>query len=203
MDSYVVIDVETTGFNSQSDDIIQIGAWRIENGVAVSCFDTLVKPTMSVPREVTKITGITNEMVASELTFEEICPDLMDFVGDLPLLGHNLIFDYTFISTKAKRAGYDFTKKGLRTGICTLKLARKYLSNIPSRKLGDLADFFKINLEGGALHNAKYDAYMTKLIYDRFKDKYSNISTVVIPEYISQPEKSYGKETKTETLSFT
>ena len=206
MNSFVTLDLETTGFSAKTSEIIEIGAWKVENGVVTSKFCTLVKPLGYIPRDVQALTGITNEMVASELSIEEVLPNFFDFCGNLPFLGHNLQFDYSFLCEKGKQMGLDFTLGGMRCGIDTCKLSAKYLTNTASNKLKDVADYFSINVQADSMsfHRAGFDAYMTKLIYDRFKYLFPNIPNVTNPDFLDKKDsKEYGRVVNDDTLSFT
>ena len=97
MVSFVSLDLETTGFSPYNNEIIQIGAWKIKDGVVVDKFDTYVKPIQYIPREVQALTKITPDMVADYPSVDEILPEFYAFCEDLPFLGHNLQFDYNFL----------------------------------------------------------------------------------------------------------
>ena len=93
-DTYVVFDIETTGFSALSDQIIEIGALKVKDGKVVDRFIEFVKPDVPITSGITGITGITNEMVANARDTREIICDLVDFCGDDVLIGHNIMFDY-------------------------------------------------------------------------------------------------------------
>ena len=130
MKDYIVLDLETTGFSPETCEIIEIGAWKVKEGVVVDKFCTLVRPLTYIPRDVQSITGITNEMVATCDTMEVILPEFFDFCEDLPFLGHNLPFDYRFLEYRGKFIGVDFSLKGSRLGIDTLYLSKKLLPDL-------------------------------------------------------------------------
>lgn len=205
MDNFIALDFETTGLSASSNEIIEIGAWKVKDGVVVSKFCQLVRPVCYVTRDIQELTGITNEMLASELTFEEVVADFYDFCEDLPFLGHNLDFDYRFICQKSKPLGYDFSLNSQRCGIDTCKLSKMYLKNIENNKLKTVAEYFKISLDAkqGGFHRAGYDAYITKLVYDRFRYLYPNLAGVLIPVVLDKLDtKEYGRVTCADTLSF-
>lgn len=203
MKDYVSIDLETTGFSADKDDIIEIGAWKVKQGVVVDKFTTLVRPIAYIPRTIQQLTGITMEDVKDCETVEPNIIELYDFCEDLPFLGHNLSFDFNFLQAKGKAVGLDFSLKRRRCGIDTLKLSKKYL-NLENNKLETVASHFNIQLdaERGGYHRAGYDAYITKLIYDRFALLYPKCEGVSIPELIALDNKNYGKVVNNETLSF-
>lgn len=202
MKDYVVLDLETTGFSAENNEIIEIGAWKIKDGVAVEKFCHLVKPLGVIPLDIQKITGVTSDMVADALTFDELVADLYDFCGDLPLLGHNIKFDYSFICAKGKKMGYDFTLGGRRCGICTLELSRKLLK-LDNNSLSSVSSFFRIDLKSDnlAFHRAEYDAYLTKLVYDRFLYLYP-ISSVLNESLLDKDKRNYGKVENNDVLEF-
>lgn len=203
MNSFISIDLETTGFSTETCDIIEIGAWKIKDDVVVDKFCSLVRPYIYIPRNIQQITGITMEDVQDCEPIEPNLISLFEFCEDLPFLGHNLQFDYRFLLAKGKNLGLDFSLDGTRTGICTLKLAKSLLK-LESNHLSDVANHFQISLDDskGGYHRAGYDSYVTKLIYDRFKVYYPMANGVVLPELLSIDDKKYGKVVNNETLSF-
>ncbi|MEN8241440.1 MAG: 3'-5' exonuclease, partial [Chloroflexota bacterium] len=97
MSSIVAIDLETTGLDSKTDTIIEIGAIRFNNRRIEEEFSTLINPQRPISNFITRLTGITNLMVQNSPTIDEVLPELADFVGDLPILGHNVKFDVGFL----------------------------------------------------------------------------------------------------------
>jgi DNA polymerase III subunit epsilon len=166
LDKYVVVDLETTGLRAKDDKIIEIGAILVENGKEVKTFETFVNPGKLIPPIITQVTNITNEMVSNAPYMEDIVDDFMDFMGDYTLLGHNLMFDYSFIKKVAINGGYTFERKGLDT----LKLARKYLEELESKKLDYLCSYF--NIEDENHHRALNDARATYILYDILCNRY-------------------------------
>ena len=98
MNTYVVIDIETTGFSTDSE-IIEIAALKIADGIIISTFQTLIKPSVPIPSIVKRLTSITDKMVENAPSIQETLPDLLKFIGDKPLVGHNIsTFDIPFIN---------------------------------------------------------------------------------------------------------
>ena len=204
MTDYVVVDLETTGFSSDIHEIIEIGAYKVVNGVAVEKFNTLVSPKCYIPRSIETITGITNEEIKIAPHLEQILPKFYEWQKGFPLLGHNLSFDYEFLCKYGKQLDLAFTEVLTKTGIDTLKLARRYLS-IKSNKLGKVAEYFNIHLEETndmKYHRAGYDAYVTKLIYDKFLELYPSVPDIKMPEKLTVEDIRYGKVVNNDTLSF-
>lgn len=204
MQTYITVDLETTGFSALSHEIIEIGAWKVVDGVVKDKFTTLVRPYGYVSREIQNITGITFDMLKDEETVQQVLPEFFEWCGDMPFLGHNLSFDYGFLVKRGQDIGLDFSLKGQRQGICTLKLSRKYLGSLPSHKLEDVATHYNIMLDQsrGGYHRAAYDSYVTKLVYDRFVLGYPTFLDVQMPELLSVDDKKYGKVVNNNVLSF-
>lgn len=163
---YVAMDLETTGLNPRTDKIIEIGAVRVRNGVAEEKFCTYVKPARAIPERITELTGITNEDVSGAPYMEEVLPHFLDFLGEDYLLGHNIIFDYSFIKKAAVNQKLTFE----RAGIDTLKIARRFLTGLASRNLGFLCKFYEIPLEEA--HRAYHDAHAAHLLYQRLGEEF-------------------------------
>lgn len=197
MRSYVVVDIETTGTQPLKSDIIEIGAVYIENHQVVKKYSSLVKPTQEISEYIESITGINDAMVANERPIEEVLPEFLDFCGEVPLVGHNLVvFDYRMLKVKATRLGLPFKKEA----VDTLIVARKLLSELPSRKLGDLCDYYGIDLVNA--HRAYDDAYATYQLYEQLYDAFGNqapelfvpeVQTWEVPEFvpITSKQKSF------------
>lgn len=199
---FVSLDLETTGFSTDTCDIIEIGAWKIKDGVVVDKFNTLVRPILYIPRTVQNITGITMEMVENCETIDTIGVEFFDWCEDLPFLGYNLPFDYKFLCSKGKPLGVDFSLKGTRQGIDVLHLVKKYCS-FSSNKLRNVATEMQISLgESKDFHRAGYDSYVTKLVYDRLLFSYPKIFEVTNPKVLDLNDGQYGKVVNNDTLSF-
>lgn len=169
MNTYVVVDIETTGTHPLTSDIIEIGAVYIEKGEVIGKFNQLICPTQEILPYITLITGITNEMVQYEPPIETVMPQFLEFCKEAPLIGHNIIlFDYRMLKVKAVSLGLDFNK----TGADTLVIARKMLQDLPSRKLGDLCEHYDIVLEHA--HRAYDDAFATHELYQKLYGQFFN-----------------------------
>lgn len=205
MNEYVSVDLETTGLSPETSDIIEIGAWKIKDGVVVDKFVTLVRPVIYIPRTVQEMTGITMDDVADCQTIEPTLLEFHDWCSNLPFLGHNLPFDYRFLCHKGKFIGLDFSLNGARCGIDTLALAKSYLQ-LPNNKLETVAKSFNIEVTGGrersGYHRAGYDSYITKLVYDHFVYGFPNILDIRTPKQLTSNDGKYGTPTNMDTLSF-
>lgn len=125
---FVVIDIETTGLKL-TNKIIEVSAIRYEDFEPVQAFTTLLNPNTPIPKEVSQINNITDEMVADSPNFKQIIPALADFIGDSNLLGQNILFDLRFLY----KYGYDFTTVN-RKYYDTLECAKSKLKRYDQRK---------------------------------------------------------------------
>ncbi len=171
---YVSIDLETTGLNAKEDTILEIGAIRVRNGVETAFFHTLIDPKREIPQHITELTGITSSDIKGKPIFREIQNELLEFLGNDVLLGHSLLFDYSFLKRAFINNGA-ITKKGKgnfdRQGIDTLKMARQKLDSLESRSLGALCKYYNIPLSA---HRALNDACATSLLYQKMAEQFYN-----------------------------
>lgn len=165
--NYVIVDLETTGLRADTDKIIEIGAIKVENGHE-TIYNSFVNPEIPISERIVEIVGITDEMVKDAPKIGDIIGEFIEFTKDLPLLGHNLLFDFGFLKTAAVQNGYRFQKNGLDT----LDIARKYLSELQSRKLEYLCEYFDIRDEQH--HRAWNDAKVTGELYHILCEKFEN-----------------------------
>lgn len=163
---YVVFDLETTGMKPFSNKIIEIGAVKVIKGEITDTFSSLVNPGAFVPPYISNITHITNEMLRGERYIEEVLPDFVDFIENLPLIAHNARFDMSFLITNAARLNI----KMENSVIDTLYLSRKYNKECEKHNLAYLTEFFNIKLENA--HRAYYDALATNELYKIIQRKY-------------------------------
>lgn len=163
---YVAFDLETTGLNVETDCIIEIGALKVRNGKVVQRFMEFLKPEKPITPMITNITGITNEMVSNARDTSAIIRDFVEFCEDDILVGHNIMFDYKFMKKYVNQQGYLFEK----SGIDTLKIARKCLCQLESKSLEALCNHYKI--ENPAAHRAYFDALSTAKIYHMLAHDY-------------------------------
>ena len=126
MDSYVVFDIETTGFNSVNDRIIEIGAVRVVEGEIKETFSEFVNPERPIPYKITQLTTITDDMVKDAGTIEEILPQFLKFCAGSVLVAHNAGFDTGFIRENAKRLNLPYD----HTVVDTLGLARCLMGHL-------------------------------------------------------------------------
>ena len=161
-DSFVVFDIETTGFSAEEDKIIEIGAVKVEKGVIIDKFSTFVNPTVPIPFRITNLTGITDEMVLEAPKIDTVLPEFLDFVGDSVLVAHNAGFDVGFIEQNCKVLGLECEY----TYMDTVALARVLLTTLAKYTLDNVAKTLGISLENH--HRAVDDAGATAEIFVKF-----------------------------------
>lgn len=159
--NYLAIDLEMTGLNVKKDRILEIGAIHMENGSPRETFSALINPHCTLSSQITGLTGITQQMADAGEELSVVLPRFLAFAGSLPLLGHNLYFDYSFLKQACVNAGIPFE----RAGIDTLKLARRFLPAAQEKKLTALRTLYR--LDTGTVHRATSDALAAALVYER------------------------------------
>ncbi len=164
-DSYVVLDLETTGLSPKTDHIIEFAAIKVKNGEIIDTFQTLCDPGFDIPPMITSITGITTEMVCNCPNPRKALPDFLDFAGDDFIVGHNVLFDIRFIS--AVNDGF------FNTYIDTMKIFRTLHPTLPHHRLCDMVDFYGKNNESA--HRALSDCLATNDCFTSMKAEVINI----------------------------
>ena len=142
-DTYVVFDIETTGFSNIEDRIIEIGAVKVEQGQIVDSYSTFVNPGVPIPFEITNLTSITDEMVMDAPKIDEVLPEFLHFIGNAVLVAHNAGFDVGFIEQNCKKIGIPHKY----TYLDTVALARVLLPTLSKYKLNVVAKALNISLE--------------------------------------------------------
>ncbi len=184
--NYVVFDVETTGLNPKYEKIIEIGAARVRGGEVSDTFSSFVNPGKGLPERITELTGIYDTDVINAPYIEEVLNSFIGFLGDDILLGHNLIFDYSFV----KKAAVNQKKRFERKGIDTLWIARRFLPDLESRNLGFLCEHYQIHLQA---HRALNDALATHELYQRFVCEFADKEAdVFLPKELVYQAKKEG-----------
>ena len=162
--TFVVFDLETTGFSNKNDKITEIGAVKVKNFEIVDRFNELINPEKDISYKVQELTGITNDLIKDKPTIEEILPKFMEFVGDSVLVAHNAEFDIGFINQKCKEMNIEFKNKS----VDTLMLARILLPHLKRFKLNNLTKELGVPLHNH--HRAVDDAAATAQIFIKFLD---------------------------------
>lgn len=161
--SYTALDLETTGLDPKRDRVIEIGAVKVRDGKVIDCFQNLVNPGRLLGECVCGLTGIDDGMLADAPYIGQLLEPLLAFIGEDVLIGHRILFDYSFIKRAAVYHGMVFEKMG----IDTLKLAKKYLTDLESRRLEYLCCYYGIEHEA---HRALGDAKAASDLYLKFAE---------------------------------
>ncbi len=156
--SYIVFDVETTGLNYETDELLEIGAVKIENGRIVSKFQSLIKPINPIPLTATEINNITDSMVANSPSLDVVIRDFYRYTRGCEMVGYNVSFDQKFILEAAKKQSIIFDNNF----IDALPLARDKL-RLTRYKLTDVVKRLEITLDGA--HRALADALATAEVF--------------------------------------
>ncbi len=157
LDTFVALDLETTGLDPQRAEIIEIGAVKVERGEIKAQFDQLVRPEAPLPPAITRLTGISEDMVRRSPPLSQVIPFFTEFIEEFPLVIHNAPFDLSFLQKHPEiclsQKVYD-----------SLELARLVLPRLVNHKLQTLVRFFQIEQP---LHRAANDAQAVALIFLR------------------------------------
>ncbi len=157
---FAIIDIETTGNSYKFGQITEIAIIQHNGKEVTGTFSSLVKPEMDIPLFITRLTGISNEMVKDAPPFFKIARKIVELTAGRTFVAHNVHFDYKFIKEEYKRLGYDFNRKTL----CTVKLSRKFFPGHKSYSLGKLCSDKGIVINGR--HRAAGDALATAKLFD-------------------------------------
>ena len=192
-DEAVVIDIETTGLDPKRDRVVSIAIIRSDfadlkrnsDRVEAKVMDAMVHPQRRIPPEASRVNGITDEDVADKAPFAETAPLLRDFIGERPIIGHNISFDKKFMNAEFRRAGVNSLARN--RSFCTM---RKFQKLNPGRKksLDDVADWMRIKGRAGHRHGAVEDTRITWEIAARFYMMDHGINAAIARENILFPE---------------
>ena len=196
-DDYVVLDLETTGFDPTYDEIIEIAAIKYSKGKKVSDFTTLVKPDNYINEYITKLTGITNEMVKNSPKIEKVLPDLMNFLGDSVIVAHNANFDINFLYDNCMCC---LNEPFINDFIDTMRISRRLFKEIRHRLI-DLTKEFGISFD--VRHRSMTDCEATYKVYEYVKNHCSTNNIDLATFNKTSHKKSFDlKDFKPETEEF-
>ena len=172
---YVSLDIETTGLDPEQDEIIEIGAIRFKGSRVYETYSTLVAPTRPIPYKIQQLTGITPADVKDAPAFSAVAPELRRFVGDNPILGHNVAFDLGFLN-----------KQGLfqeNLSLDTFELASILLPFAGRYGLAALLNYLQVPLPPeGQTHRALDDAQATYTLFEALLDQARRLDGRIIQE---------------------
>ncbi len=164
--NYIIFDFETTGLSPENDRIIEIGALKIIDNKIVDSFNELIDPKRPIPMYISSKINITNEMVFGKRKIEEVLPEFLKFIENLPLIAHNAKFDMGFLLNNLERIGLNCDNPA----IDTLYLSRKYL-NLEKNNLQYITNHFGIKHDDA--HRAFADVLALFEVYKIIKAYYS------------------------------
>lgn len=165
--TFVVFDLETFGLNSHKNEIIEIGAIKLKGTRIVDTFSSFVNPNKIIPKRISELTHITQDMVDNAPTIEDVLPKFLEFTKDAVMVAHNSAFDMGFIRRDAKKyMGIDYKPPV----IDTLQMARDLYPDLKGYNLDRLNKTFKLSLENH--HRAIDDAQSTAKLFIMFLEKY-------------------------------
>lgn len=180
--SYIAIDLETTGLNPKTERIIEMGALRVQDGGIVKTYSTFVNPERELDERIRSLTGISDDDLKNAPVIDDILPELMEFCGDMPLLGHHIIFDYSFLKRALVNRRYEFD----HDGIDTLKICRRFMPEEEKKNLAAACRYFSV--DPGKSHRALSDALAAHLLYQELRKRYFS----QIPEIFSSQKLIYN-----------
>ena len=168
---YIAIDLETTGIRLSKDKIIEVGLLKVKDSHIIDTFSCVINPDMQVDDKILELTKISENELENAKRIYEVINHIVDFCEEYVLLGHNTIFDYSFVKKEANRAGLEFEKRG----IDTYKLCKKVLPENVRKNLTDACGYFGIERKNS--HRAFSDAYYTHVL---FQEIIKNFKTLEI-----------------------
>lgn len=157
---FIAIDTETTGLSPIYNELIEVSAIKYRGNKKIETFSTLIKPKQEIPFNITRITGITNEMVEDAPEIEEVMPNLIEFIGDNTIVAHNASFDMGFLQNNSN---HSFENNPV---VDTVKLSRRMHPELPNHKLGTVAKYIGIKEDG--FHRAEFDCECCAQIYMKY-----------------------------------
>ena len=176
--NFTVIDIETTGLSPLFDEIIELAAIRIRDGVSVDTFTSLVKPTFEIDEYIESLTGITNDMLSDAPSIGSILPRFREFVGDDILIGHNVNFDINFLYDNSNSISY---KALTNDFVDTMRIFRKLHPEFAHHRLYDLSALY--NLDYSKAHRSLADCEVTLQgylhLYKEILSKYADIQEFI------------------------
>ena len=171
---FTFVDVETTGLSPRTARVCELAAISFRGGERVATFSELINPGGPIPPEVSRIHGITDEMVKNRPAFAKFAWPLADLLENSVIVAHNADFDLEFLREELKRVGMRLPKRHV---VDTVYVARKYWQ-FKSNRLGNIAA--ELNIPNEGWHRALADVEMTRKIFERFlaKLRQEGVSTV-------------------------
>lgn len=172
-DSYVAIDIETTGLDPIYDEIIEIAALKIQNGSETDRFHSLVNPKCEIDEFIESLTGITNAMLEAAPDLEIVLPQFLEFVGDNVVVGHNVNFDVNFIYDCAENLKLKLFTNNF---VDTMRISRKLYADLKHHTLADL--IVTLGVGETVKHRALADCIQTKECFEIMRNRADKIGGI-------------------------
>ena len=164
VDDYVLVDIETIGLSPTKDEIIEIGAIKVQNNKIIETYNELININRKLPSFITKLTGITDDMIKSGRMPTLVLKEFVDFTQNNIIIGHNVNFDLGFLINKCRKyLNYNLDNDY----IDTMFLARRLVPDSINYKLGTLAKYFNVSYEGA--HRGLKDVQITFEVYNNLR----------------------------------
>jgi DNA polymerase-3 subunit epsilon len=179
--TFVCIDCETTGLDPKKDHIIEVAIATFTVDCLLEEFETLINPKVPIPKESIAVHHITEEMVQGKPSIEEALPQILKLAGELPIIGHGILFDIDILESHAKRHNIFCTLKN-NIQFDTLRLARLY-GRSPSNSLETLRQHFNIEAEGA--HRAMSDVIVNIQVFKKLLSDFRTIED--LQKVLSKP----------------
>lgn len=154
---YAVVDIEATGGNHIKGKVIEVAIYIYDGTKIIEEYSTLVNPEVKIDWYVAKLTGITNDMVKNAPVFATVAKEISDILKGQIFVAHDVDFDYMFLKTELKKAGFNLNEPK----VCTIKLSEKIYPEADSYSLGKLCDTLDIYIPEEDRHRAGGDALAT------------------------------------------
>ena len=161
LNKFISFDLETTGLDQESDSIIEISAYLFIEGNPIKSYTKLVNPNINIPASISELTNISNSDIRNKPLINEVLPEFIDFIDDIPIVGHNIHFDIGFLNNPLMKG--DFPIYNNDRVYDTLKLAKSFLYFNQDNSLSGISDFYSLNHENA--HRAEEDALNTGKIF--------------------------------------
>lgn len=156
LDEFVALDVETTGLKPSRQRVIEVALVRFRNGQVERSFETLLNPERAIPEFITRLTTIRNEDVAEAPKFADVAEEMLEFLGDSLIIGHNVSFDINFMNAELERVDREPL---VNERLDTMGMAVRFLRSLRKPSLDRVAD--AVGLSPRKIHRAGGDARLT------------------------------------------
>ncbi len=157
---FVVVDLETTGTGAwRGERVTEVAAVRVHRGRVTPLFESLVNPGRPIPWFVTRLTGISDDLVRDAPSFGEIAGELAFHLADRVFVAHNALFDWSFLEAEYSRVALGDIRRLVPAQMCTVRLARRLLRHLPRRNLDAVCDHYGVDI--ARRHRAMGDAEAT------------------------------------------